>query len=171
MPAEAHARASALIEAALTARFLPQGLAVVGGYWPMRREFDPLPFITRVLAAGGGVALPGVVVRRRPLEFRAWTTETRMEAGHLQSPHPAEGPAETPAILLIPLVGFDAAGHRLGYGGGYYDRTLAALAPRPLAVGLGFELGRLASLAPQPHDQAMDCIITEAGLVHPRREG
>ena len=171
MPEEAHARASALIEAALAARFPPESLALVGGYWPIRREFDPLPFLRQVLAAGGRVALPAVTGRGRPLEFRAWTPQTRMEAGRLQIPHPAEGQAQTPTILLVPLVGFDAAGHRLGYGGGYYDRTLAALTPRPLAVGLGFELGRLASLEPQPHDQPMDCIITEAGLVHTRREG
>ena len=70
----------------------------------------------------------------------------------------------TPLALLIPLVGFDAAGHRLGYGGGFYDRTLAALHPRPLAIGVGFELGRLASFEPAAHDQRMDVIVTEAGV-------
>jgi 5-formyltetrahydrofolate cyclo-ligase len=69
----------------------------------------------------------------------------------------------SPSALLIPLVGFDGAGHRLGNGGGYYDRTLAALTPKPLAIGVGFELGRLDSFSPQPHDRPMDVIVTEAG--------
>jgi len=88
-----------------------------------------------------------------------------MEKGPFEIPHPAEGPSVTPEALLIPLVGFDDAGHRLGYGGGYYDRTLASLTPRPLAIGLGFELGRLDSLDPRSHDAPMDYIFTEAGLV------
>jgi 5-formyltetrahydrofolate cyclo-ligase len=171
LPGEAHARASAAVEAALAMRFRPESLALVGGYWPVRCEFDPLPFLRRVLASGGQVALPVVIGPRQPLDFRAWTPATRMAAGHLEIPHPAAGPALTPTLLLIPLVGFDAAGHRLGYGGGYYDRTLAAMTPRPLAVGLGFELGRLASLEPRPHDQPMDCIVTEAGLVCAREAG
>jgi 5-formyltetrahydrofolate cyclo-ligase len=69
-----------------------------------------------------------------------------------------------PTALLIPLVGFDGQGHRLGYGGGFFDRTLAAWKPRPLAIGVGFELGRLATITPAPHDQPMDLIITEAGV-------
>ena len=78
--------------------------------------------------------------------------------------HPAEGPEVTPTTLLVPLVGFDGDGHRLGYGAGFFDRTLAALKPRPLTIGIGFELGRLETIAPQPHDQPMDLIITEAGV-------
>jgi 5-formyltetrahydrofolate cyclo-ligase len=165
MSDEAQARANAAIEAALVGRFAPGAVALVGGYWPIRREVDPLPYLKRVLAAGAAVALPAIVGPRQPLEYRPWTPAVRMEAGRHQIPHPAEGSAVFPTALLVPLVGFDRAGHRLGYGGGYYDRTLAALTPRPLAIGLGFELGRLATLSPRPHDAPMDYIFTEAGLV------
>jgi 5-formyltetrahydrofolate cyclo-ligase len=164
MPGDVRAAASAAIEAALAARFLPGGFGALAGYWPIQGEFDPLPYLKRVIAAGGQVALP--VARRPagPLEFRLWTPAAPMTAGLWDIPHPADGAVVVPSALLIPLVGFDGAGHRLGNGGGYYDRTLAALAPRPLAIGIGFEVGRLATIAPAPHDQPMDAIVTEAGV-------
>ena len=164
MPSDVRAAASAAIEAALTTRFPPGGLTILAGYWPIQGEFDPLPYLRRVIAAGGQVALP--VARRPvgPLEFRRWTPDAPMTAGLWDIPHPAEGAVVVPSALLIPLVGFDGAGHRLGNGGGYYDRTLAAMTPRPLAIGVGFALGRLPSIAPQPHDQPMDLIVTEVGV-------
>jgi len=154
---------SAAIEAALEARLPPGRQPVVAGYWPIRGEFDPLPYLQRVLDAGGRVALPVTLCADAPLAFRLWTPDTQMEAGRWDISHPAEGLPVTPSALLIPLVGFDAAGHRLGYGGGFYDRTLAALSPRPLAIGVGFEAGRLADIAPAAHDQPMDVVVTEAG--------
>jgi len=163
MSEAARASASDAIESALAARFAPGCFPVLAGYWPIPGEWDPLPYLRRTIAAGGAVALP---VARRPaaaLEFRLWTPGAPMTAGLWDIPHPTEGAAVTPSALLIPLVGFDGAGHRLGNGGGYYDRTLAALLPRPLAIGVGFELGRLGSIAPEPHDQPMDVIVTEAG--------
>ena len=156
--------ASAAIEAALMTRFPPGCFTVLAGYWPIAGEWDPLPYLRRTIAVGGAVTLP---VARRPaaaLEFRLWTLEAPMTAGLWDIPHPSEGAAVSPSALLIPLVGFDGAGHRLGNGGGYYDRTLAAFVPRPLAIGVGFELGRLASIAPESHDQPMDVIVTEAGV-------
>ena len=83
-------------------------------------------------------------------------------------PAPADGPSVTPDVLLVPLVGFDAGGYRLGYGGGYYDRSLAARTPRPLAIGIGFEISRLATIHPQPHDIPMDAIVTERGMLRIR---
>jgi len=166
MSEAAHAHACAAVEAALARRFAPGAFGLVGGYWPVRREVDCLPYLDRVRCAGGEVALPAILGPRRPLQYRPWTKATPMQAGRHEIPHPAAGAAVEPEALLIPLVGFDAAGHRLGYGGGYYDRTAAALAVRPIAIGLGFELGRLASIAPEPHDWPMDYIFTEAGLVH-----
>jgi 5,10-methenyltetrahydrofolate synthetase len=166
---DVHARLSAALDAALDTRFPPGTVGLAAGYWPIRGEFDPRPYLLRTLAAGGEVALPVVTAPGAPLRFRRWTPETAMEAGPWDIPHPAAGPEVTPATLMIPLVGFDASGHRLGYGGGFYDRTLAALRPRPLAVGLGFELGRLGSLAPRSHDHPMDVIVTEAGAFEPRR--
>ena len=159
----ARATASAAIEAALSTRVPPGAYPVFAGYWPIQGEWDPLPYLTRTFAAGGAVALP--VARRPagPLEFRLWTPDAPMTAGLWDIPHPANGAVVAPSALLIPLVGFDGAGHRLGNGGGYYDRTLAPLTPRPFAIGVGFELGRLASITPQLHDQPMDLIVTEAG--------
>ncbi len=156
--------ASAAIEAALMARFPAGAFPILAGYWPIQGEWDPLPYLTLALAAGGQVALPMARRPAGPLEFRLWTPDAPMAAGLWDIPHPAEGAPVVPSALLIPLVGFDGAGHRLGNGGGYYDRTLAALTPRPVAIGVGFELGRLASIAPQPHDQPMDAIVTEAGV-------
>ncbi len=160
----ARTAASRAIEAALEARAPPGSAVLVGGYWPIRGEFDVLPYLRRTLGVGGAVALPVAATPGAPLVYRPWTSETAMEAGRWDILHPAEGPYVTPTALLIPLVGFDAAGHRLGYGGGYFDRTLAAMRPRPLAIGLGFELGRLPTLSPHGRDRPMDVIITEAGV-------
>jgi len=168
LPAADHAAAGAAIEASLLARFPPPTAGRLGGYWPMRGEYDCRPLLHRWTRAGGGVALPAVLAPAQPLEFRPWRPGARMEAGRWETTHPAEGAAVIPDVLLVPLVGFDAAGHRLGYGGGFYDRTLAALAPRPVAVGVGFELGRLATVHPQPHDAVLDLIVTEAGVVFER---
>ena len=164
LSSEARTAAGHAIGAALAARFPPGEIALVGGYWPIRGEYNPLGYLRQVIDAGGAAALPAVVAKGAPLEFRAWTPTTRMAPGRWDTLHPQAGPPVAPPALLIPLVGFDAAGHRLGYGGGFYDRTLAALRPRPLAIGVGFELGRLASIAPAAHDQRMDVIVTEIGV-------
>lgn len=163
------ARLGESIAAALEARWPPGGLGLVGGYWPIRGEFDPRPYLLRGVAAGGVAALPVVTQRNAPLLFRSWTLETPMATGRWDIEHPASGPAVRPDALLIPLVGFDSAGYRLGYGGGFYDRTLADLSPRPLAIGLGYELGRLAKLDARPHDLRMDAIVTEAGIFEAQR--
>jgi 5,10-methenyltetrahydrofolate synthetase len=164
MTPEARAVAGAAIGAALAARFPPGSLALVAGYWPIRAEYNVLDYLRLTIDAGAAVALPVVTAPATPLQFRTWTPQARMEPGRWITFHPADGPAVTPTALLIPLVGFDPAGHRLGYGGGFYDRTLAALEPRPLAIGIGFEMARLASIDPGPHDAPMDVIITEAGV-------
>jgi 5-formyltetrahydrofolate cyclo-ligase len=159
------AAASRAIEAALEARLSLGSPGIVGGYWPIQGEFDVLPYLRRRLGSGGAVALPVAGSRGEALRYRPWTSETAMEAGWWDIQHPAEGANVTPDVLLIPLVGFDAARHRLGYGGGFFDRTLGAWRPRPLAVGLGFELGRLESIVPKEHDQPMDVVITEGGVL------
>ena len=164
MPEADRAAASAAIEASLAARFPPGAFPILAGYWPIQGEFDVLHYLRRVVAAGGQVALPVAVRPAAPLTFRLWTPDAPMAAGLWDIPHPADGAEVIPSALLIPLVGFDGAGHRLGNGGGYYDRTLAALTPRPFAVGVGFELGRLATISPAARDQPMDVIVTEAGV-------
>jgi len=167
LPSAAHAAASAAICDLVFPR-LPLGAgAIVGGYWPIRGEAVCIPLLHRILAAGAQVALPAILGSDLPLEYRPWTAETPMETGRWAIPHPAHGPAVQPTVILIPLVGFDASGHRLGYGGGFYDRTLAALSKRPLTIGLGFEQARLPSIVPEPHDVALDLIVTEAGVSRP----
>lgn len=161
---EERARLGEAITAWLEARWPPGTLGLVAGYWPIRGEYDPRPYLLRAIAAGGAAALPVIGARDAPLLFRAWSLETPMQTGRWDIQHPAFGPSARPDALLIPLVGFDAAGHRLGYGGGFYDRTLARFSPRPLAIGIGYELGRLEKLQPRPHDLSMDAIVTEAGV-------
>ena len=94
---------------------------------------------------------------------KVWTNETALEPDRYGIPTPVAGDFVLPDLILLPLNGFDAAGYRLGYGGGYFDRTLAALSPRPLAVGVGFEINRLDSIRPENHDQRLDWIVSEAG--------
>jgi 5-formyltetrahydrofolate cyclo-ligase len=140
--------------------------ALVGFYWPIRGEIGLHGLVRGLIAAGARAALPVVVAKQQPLEFRAWQPGARMARGVWNIPIPAEAQVVRPSALLVPLVGFDSRGYRLGYGGGFYDRTLAALRPKPLAIGVGYELGRLATIHPQPHDIPMDALVTEAGVVH-----
>ena len=109
------------------------------------------------------MALPVVVDKKGPLEYRTWRPGEPLVDGVWGIPIPARRDLTTPSIVLAPLVGFDLACYRLGYGGGYFDRTLAALAPRPVAIGVGFEIQRLETIYPQPFDVPMDLIVTETG--------
>jgi 5-formyltetrahydrofolate cyclo-ligase len=142
------------------AEYLP-GDGLIGCYWPFRGEPDCLPLMRERLIQGGSVALPVVLGRGRPLEFRLWTETTKMDSGAWDILHPGKGSSVMPSLLLVPLLGFDDAGYRLGYGAGYYDMTLASLVPRPFVVGVGFERARLATIHPQPHDIPLDMIVTE----------
>jgi 5-formyltetrahydrofolate cyclo-ligase len=156
---------------AITARLLPllppqAALRSIGFYWPFKGEYDPRPLMRSLHGLGVRLALPVVVERARPLEFRAWWPGMRMVPGIWDIPVPAEGGAVLPDAVVAPLVGFDAQGYRLGYGGGYYDRTLAALPEMPLAIGVGFELAALETIHPQPHDIPMDLIVTERRTIH-----
>lgn len=135
----------------------------IGFCWPFRGEFDVRPVVERYIARGGRAALPATVPGQ-PLVFRAWMPSTPLAEGRYGIPIPEDGELVSPELILIPLVGFDAAGYRLGYGGGYFDRTLAALDPKPCAVGVGFELGRLDSLRPAPWDMPCDYVVTEEGV-------
>lgn len=135
----------------------------IGFYWPFKGEYDPRPLARALHREGARLALPVVVRRAAPMEFRPWQPGIRMVAGIWNIPAPAEGDPVLPDTLLVPLVGFDARGYRLGHGGGYYDRTLAAMLRRPRAIGVGFECLRLATIHPQPHDIPMDLIVTEGG--------
>lgn len=136
---------------------------VISGYWPIKGEADLRPWLAQMHAAGARVALPVVVRKASPLVFRAWTPGMSMVRGDWNIPVPPET-AEVlhPDLALAPLVGWDRAGFRLGYGGGYFDRTLAAARPRPFVVGVGLHSAELPTVFPQWHDIAMSAIVTEA---------
>jgi 5-formyltetrahydrofolate cyclo-ligase len=136
----------------------------VGFYWPFRGEIVVRAVIDALLAKGARAALPVVVEKNLPLEFWVWEPGARLQPGIWKIPVPAERCLCHPEILLVPLLGFDDAGYRLGYGGGYYDRTLAQCSPRPRTIGVGYALGRLQSIYPQSHDIPMDAIVTEDGF-------
>jgi 5-formyltetrahydrofolate cyclo-ligase len=149
----------------LVERHFPElGNACVGFYWPFRGEIGLHPLVRRLLERGARAALPVVVEKAQPLEFWAWRPGAPLRRGVWDIPIPTERQVVRPTALLVPLVGFDRRGYRLGYGGGYYDRTLAAMDPKPLTIGVGYELGRLETIHPQPHDIAMAAIVTEAGV-------
>ena len=138
---------------------------VFSGYWPIKGEPDLRPVLTSLHRAGARVALPLVEVKQAPLVFRRWTPETKMVRGDWNIPvPPPEAEAVVPEIALAPVVGWSEGAFRLGYGGGYFDRTLAALSPRPFTIGIGLQAARLATIYPQPHDIRLDVILTEAGL-------
>jgi len=137
---------------------------VLGIYWPFRAEFDPRPLVDALVAAGRAVALPVVIDKKGPLEYRAWAPGEALTAGVWDIPIPEKREIVVPAMVLAPLVGFDPDCYRLGYGGGYFDRTLAALDPRPLAIGVGFSCQEIETIYPQQFDIAMNMIITEAGI-------
>ena len=157
-------RASAVIERRLS--LLLDGLpgTVIGLYWPVRAEFDTRPLAGPLREQERRTALPAVIERRGRLEYRIWEGDTEMTGGIYDIPVPKERRLVSPAIVVVPLLGFDDENYRLGYGGGYFDRTLAAATPRPLAIGVGFEAARLETVFPRPHDIAMDIIVTEARL-------
>lgn len=160
-----HAALSArIVDRALAALALPK---VAAFCWPIKHEPDIRALLTVWAEAGVRSALPVVVGEGQPLAFREWTPTTPLAPDRYGIPTPTGGAWLTPDLILLPLNGFDAAGYRLGYGGGYFDRTLAALAPRPLAVGVGFEINRVDSIRPEAHDQRLDWIVTEEGAFRP----
>jgi 5-formyltetrahydrofolate cyclo-ligase len=151
------------IEAALR-NLLAERPGILGVYWPFRAEFDPRPLIDWAVAEGRTVALPAVVDKKGPLEYRAWRPGEPLVDGVWNITVPEKREIVTPAVVLAPLVGFDEACYRLGYGGGYFDRTLAVLSPRAFAIGIGFEVQLLETIYPQSFDVPMDLIVTEAGI-------
>ncbi len=168
------ARRAALSEAehdVLSARIVAHLIAalpaprVVAFCWPIKHEPDVRAIVPHWAGCGTRAALPVVVQEGAPLAFRHWAPETPLEPDRYGIPTPMAGEWLIPDLILLPLNGFDGEGYRLGYGGGYFDRTLAALTPRPLAVGVGFEINRLPSIRPESHDQRLDWLVTEAGAV------
>jgi len=162
-PAAERAAAAARVAQELDRLIAPDKDAFVSLYWPFRGELDLRGWMRGFVARGGRVALPVVVAKGQPLVFREWRPGIKMAHGVWKIPIPAEGPEVTPSVVIAPLVGHDPACYRLGYGGGFFDRTLAGFAEPPLKIGVGDGSGAIASIFPQPHDIPMDVIVTEAG--------
>ncbi len=154
------ARIIALLEPIVTAVEGP-----VSFYWPFRGETNLRPLMRRLVAAGKVVALPVVLRQRQPLEFRPWTPGCDMEFGVWNIPVPNTSTRVTPRLLLAPVVGFDRALYRLGYGGGFYDRALAALRGPRTVIGVGFDSQAIETVHPLARDIPMDRIVTESGFV------
>jgi 5,10-methenyltetrahydrofolate synthetase len=137
----------------------------IGAYWPIKGEFDALPALFRWSEADPGrrIGLPVVNRDTKQLRFHVWYPGCEMEEDAYGIPKPKDTEAFEPQMLLVPCVGFGPGGLRLGYGGGFYDRTLAALQPRPYTIGVGYAHGFIPWLTPEPHDVPLDTVLTEDG--------
>lgn len=164
MPAALHARKSAAVLGHLNRLLAPRTPGMLAFYWPIRAEVDCRLLLPRLLALGWRTCLPVVVDRAQALEFREWTPDSHMVPGEHGIPTVAKGLTVLPNILLLPVNAFDREGYRLGYGGGYFDRTLAAMLPRPYAVGVGFDLAQVDSIGPHEKDCVLDAVVTESGV-------
>lgn len=145
---------------------MPPGIAV-SGYWPLEGEIDVRPALAGYHAEGHPIGLPVVVAKGEPLVFRRWQPGEELVMGRFRVLTPSERAAEiTPQILLVPLLAFDPDGYRLGYGGGFYDRTLAKLRQHGqiLAVGVAYAAQETAFVPRGPYDQPLDLIVTERAV-------
>lgn len=142
----------------------------IGAYWPIKGEFDALPALFRWSEADPQrrIGLPVIDRETRQLRFHVWYPGCPMEEDAYGIPKPKDTEAFEPQLLLVPCVGFGPQGVRLGYGGGFYDRTLAALRPRPYTVGVGYGHGFIPWLAAEPHDVPLDAMLTEDGVAWQR---
>jgi 5-formyltetrahydrofolate cyclo-ligase len=142
----------------------------IGAYWPIKGEFDALPALYRWSEADARrrIGLPVIDRATKQLRFHVWFPGCPMEDDAYGIPKPKDTEVFEPTLLLVPCVGFGPNGTRLGYGGGFYDRTLAALDPRPYTVGVGYAHGYIPWLRPEPHDVPLDAVLTEDGLAWQR---
>ena len=147
----------------------------IGAYWPIHGEFDPLPALHRWKEDGElidqpeprRIGLPVVDKVHKTLTFHAWYPGCPMQEDAYGIPKPKDTEIIVPTLLFVPCVGYGIGGYRLGYGGGFYDRTLAQLQPKPFTVGLGYTGGYLDEFEPEPHDEPLDAILNDNGVVWP----
>lgn len=158
------ARWSAAINNHLTLAWPEPPGRIIAFCWPFKAEHDVRSVIEQWISMGAQAALPVVVAPKTPLIFRRWHAGVKLERGTLGIPFPADTEAVQPDTILLPSNGFDPLGFRLGYGAGYFDRTIAGLRPNVRVIGISYELGRLGSIRPEPHDEPMHYIVTEAGV-------
>jgi 5-formyltetrahydrofolate cyclo-ligase len=142
----------------------------IGAYWPIKGEFDALPALYRWTEADEErcIGLPVIDKTTKQLRFQMWFPGCEMEDDAYGIPKPKDTPVFHPTLLLVPCVGYGPEGVRLGYGGGFYDRTLATLQPRPFTVGLAYSFGFLPWLKAEPHDVPLDAVLTEEGVAWQR---
>ena len=148
---------------------------IIGAYWPIKGEFDPLPALHRWKEDGElldepqmrRIALPVVDKLHQTLKVHAWFPGCPMEEDAYGIPKPKDTEVVVPTLLFVPCVGYAPGGYRLGYGGGFYDRTLPNLEPKPYTVGLAYACGFLDDFEPEPHDVPLDAILNELGVVWP----
>ncbi|RVU47673.1 5-formyltetrahydrofolate cyclo-ligase [Rubrivivax rivuli] len=142
----------------------------IGAYWPIKGEFDALPALYRWTEADEErcIGLPVIDKGTKQLRFQMWFPGCEMEDDAYGIPKPKDTPVFHPTLLLVPCVGYGPGGVRLGYGGGFYDRTLATLEPRPYTVGLAYSFGFLPWLTAEPHDVPLDAVLTEEGVAWQR---
>ncbi|WP_374396916.1 5-formyltetrahydrofolate cyclo-ligase [Tabrizicola sp.] len=136
---------------------------VLSGYMPMRSEIDPLPAMA---AHQGPVGVPVILAKASPLRFREWSPGCRLVEGAFKALIPEEGAWVEPEVVIVPMLAFDARGYRLGYGGGFYDRTLEGLRAKGpvIAVGFAFAAQELAEVPTDAFDQRLDAVVTERGV-------
>ena len=166
---DAHATLSLAIRERLDAAFPELSSHIVAFCWPVQNEPDLVPYAETLRARGARVALPVVVHPGAALAFREWWPGQPLAPDRYNIPTPTDGDFVTPQAILLPLNAFDAACFRIGYGGGFFDRTLASLTPRPLAIGVGFDFQQVTSTQPKEHDMPLDAIVTESKLLRPQR--
>ena len=153
----------ALLAESFLAECAPQPGLAVSGYWPMSEEIDIRPLLTALHERGHPVLLPETPPRGNPLIFRHWHPGTAMVRERFGTRRPT-GPVGTPGLLLVPLLAFDRAGRRLGYGGGYYDRTLAGL-PAARAIGCAYATQEVDEVPATEYDARLHAVATERGVI------
>ena len=152
------------IDAHLERSFPGLAAAKLAFCWPIRGEYNARPLLRGLRSRGALTALPVVVAPKQPLVFREWHPGVALAAGPLGIPFPPDSELVIPTAVLLPVVGWDEAGYRLGYGAGFFDLTLASLPKRPVVIGVGYELARIPSIHPQSWDVPMDWVVTERGV-------
>ncbi len=157
---EQRKRTLEIVNSRLSSILADISVGTIGFYWPIKGEFDLRKLVENSIAQGWKAALPVVDKPATPLQFCSWTPTTKLVPGVWNIPVPEQRDLVIPSLLLVPLVGFDQSNYRLGYGGGYYDRTIASFKKRPHIIGLGLEICQLNTIYPQWHDIPMDEIIS-----------
>jgi 5-formyltetrahydrofolate cyclo-ligase len=159
------------IDAHLWRSFPGLAAAKLAFCWPIRREYDARRLAQRLRECGAVTALPVVVAPRQPLVFREWHPGVTLASGPLGIPYPVGSDLVVPTAVLVPMNGWDEAGYRLGYGGGFFDRTLASLTKKPVVIGVSYELAKMKTIRPQSWDIPMDWVVTERGTYRRDPEG